>query len=270
MKVNIEQQLDAKRQTSIDDATNFVQDVKSLMAADSVKERTNLKEIGLGFSIIKAEEKLGVDLERKAFESELGAKTFSESEVKELCLKYDLRLLSTKFFVGAIEPSVGADLTNFLEKNAINARHVGNDFFVMAPPSAFMLQDMPAPPAPQNVDPVLFYRVRPRDVSSKEAKPYYVLVKKWGNDFTVGRLVLGWMKRSPQNSFAWQAVIFSLVLTALFSFVFTAHSFAAVVVALGIGTFVSFLSNASVDGKVENFKKAEKRFNITKWNTNWK
>lgn len=269
IKVDIEQKLDEKRKTTITNNNNILSDVKSLMASDTINEKNNLKAIGLGYSIIKAEEKLGIDIERKTFEKQLNAKTFSEQEIRELCLKYDLRLLSTSYFIGTIEPSVGTDLTKFLESNNLNVRHVSNDFYIMAPPSAFMLSKTTSKSDVVSVDPVLFYRVMPRDVSSDNVKPYYVLVKKWGNDFTIGRLILGWMNRSSYNSFVWQSVFFSMILTIIAGLIVgPSYFFRTLSVTILFGTIISSILNSYIDGEIQTFKAAQKRFNINKWNKN--
>jgi len=216
---------------------------------------------------------MGVNLERKAFEDEFGTKTFTEAEVREFCLKYDLRLLPTTLYCGAIDPSVGAKLTRFLEKNGMSARHSASSLYVMAPPYAFQLEEQPEPPEPPRIpqgDPVLFYKVQPRDVTSTDVPSYCVMITKWGNDFTIGRLALGWLKRDPENSFVWKTAMLSLILSVIAGTMFSADNWMwCAPLALGLAAFMSIIHTSWVDGEPA-YSKARKKYNVGKWNEKWK
>ena len=272
MKVKVEDELDTKRVSTDKEAADFVQDVKMLMAADSNKDRNNLKDVGLGFNIVQAETAVGVKIDRQGFEKELGGKTFTENEVKEFCLKYDLRLLQADKYVGTIDPTVGVDLTNFLEKNGLTARHASSNFFVMAPPAAFNLVNEPVPVRARDLDPVLFYKVTPRDVTSQDVAPYYVLVKKWGNDFTIFRAILGWAKRDPENAFTFKAAVLAVVLSVIVGIVYPASAWFSVPLAIVAAMILSaIITGVNTEG-IGGFSDPDviKKYNVVKWKTNFK
>lgn len=271
IKVNVVQELDEKRESNIKEADSFVEEIKSLMAFDAQKEKENLVNIGLDFQVAIVEKKTGIDLERKKFEQELGAKTFTESEVREFCLKYDLRLLPTKSYVGTIDPSVGTDLTKFLERNNIESRHMRDQWYIMAPPNAFKLANRPVPVKPRHVDPVLFLKVTPKATTSDGLDPYYVLVKKWGNDFTIARAISGWVKRDPINSAITGVVTGGAVLSLITGAIFGPHAMLwAAPASIAIAAIVSLVYNGSIDGEPKGFNASKKRYNVGKWNTNFK
>lgn len=188
IKVNVEKELDAKRKQSID-GNQIVDSAKLLLAGDHAKERDLLKKIGLGHQIIKAETKHGINLERESLENKFEGKVFTEAEIKSLCLDYNLRFLSTQYFKGNIDLEIGVKIRHFFEKNKLSDGYSGdqNSFYIMAPAKAFNLEDRPKPL--KNIDPVLFYR--PNNRGDK-----YLMVHKWGNEFTVARLIGGMMNRN--------------------------------------------------------------------------
>lgn len=187
-KVNIEQELDSQKKQS-QDGNKIVDSAKLLLAGDHAEEIDILKKLGLGHQIIKAEEHRGINIEREKIENQYEGKVFTEHEIKSICLDYNLRFLPTQRFKGSVDLELGVKIRNFFKKHNLNPNQGGLDtdsFYIMAPTKAFNLDDRPKP---AETDPVLFYRPSRRDDK-------YLLVHKWGNEFTVMRLISGLMNRS--------------------------------------------------------------------------
>lgn len=211
IKVDIEQELDSKRKESKENGDQIVDSAKLLLEADHAKETDLLKKLGLGHQIIKAEEHRGLNIERENLENKYEGKVFTGAEIKSICMDYNLRFLSTRKFKGTVDLELGVKIRNFFEKHKLNDNSGGVDtdsFFIMAPKKAFNLEDRPKPTP---VDPVLFYRP-----SRNEDK--YLLVHKWGNEFTVLRLISGLMNRSSAVHFMFVWGISVCIMNIVYAF----------------------------------------------------
>lgn len=183
LKVDITKEVIKKRESSKKDAVNIVKETQLLLEGDAQQEREILKKIGLGHQIKKAERVNVIDLERKTFETEYGGEVvMQEHEIKELCIKYDLKFLPTEKFKGHTDLNIGPRIRRFVEKNNINPSK--GDFFIMAPGKTFNLEDRPKPV--KDSDPILFYKI-PNNTEER----MFVMVHKWGNDFTIFRRLRG-------------------------------------------------------------------------------
>jgi hypothetical protein len=188
LKVNITEEVKKKRDHSSKEADGIVEAAQLLLEGDHQKEREILKDIGLGHQIQEAEKQSAVNLERKTFENEYGGETvMQESEIKDLCLKYDLRFLNTKHYKGSVDLGIGPKVKRFVESNNISAS--ASDFFLLGPGKAFNLKEREIRGRSKfavDLDPVLFYRV-----PDNSQETMYVMVHKWGNDFTIFRYLRG-------------------------------------------------------------------------------
>jgi hypothetical protein len=103
----------------------------------------------------------------------------SKAQIKDLCMKYRLRFLRSHKYSGVLDTVVASKMVTLMEKLGVpnlewDAR---KKFFIMAPAKSFALSERPKP-----IDPVLFYRAGDDE---------YILVHKWGNDFTFVRRLIG-------------------------------------------------------------------------------
>jgi len=186
IKVNPVKELNQKREATINDAEAVVKEVKLLMEADDAADKDALRRAGLDFHLNQVENKKGETLEREKFEEEYKNKVFTESEIKAICIKYDLRFLNTEHFIGKIDGRVANELSKFMKEHC-----PGNErgsFFIMGPGASFKLDAKKREPRPVDDDPVLFYKLRNNTIGNHhEAETKYVYIHKWGKDFTIAR-----------------------------------------------------------------------------------
>lgn len=258
IKVNVEKELDAKRKQSID-GNQIVDSAKLLLAGDHARERDLLKKIGLGHQIIKAETHHGINIERESIENKFEGKAFTLDEIKSLCLDYNLRFLHTQWFKGSIDLEIGVKIRHFFEKNKLNDGYSGdqNNFHIMAPAKAFNLEDRPKPL--KNIDPVLFYRPNGGDK--------YLLVHKWGNEFTVARLIGGMMRRSEAVNIMF---VFCFA-TCLFNFICAAFGSYSPILDFCISLPIAIAFTLIWHGcDTDRGAKFGRKFNDNMWNSHYK
>lgn len=220
MKVKVIDELSRKRDVSVEEIKKaedgLTVEAKQLLLGASIAERQVLANAGLDDNIKKHEDAKGVNLERERFEGTYGEKVFTEDEVRDICQKYALKLLPSKFYKGGIDPVLGAKIVEFFKKNNIDSGNyeAANNLYIMAPPSAFRLAKKVDPFRIQ-LDPVLFYRIGRRNDT-----PMYVPVHQWGNDFTVFRRLVGAVKYNFWTNAvfgtAWKAVVLLMIFAAVF------------------------------------------------------
>lgn len=205
----VEKELSRGRSNSVNDTKESVKKIQLLLEGDAIEERKILAEAGLDFNIKKVETQVGVNLTRDKKETELNSKVFTEDEIKETCIKYDLRFLHSKSYKGSIEPTLGAAILNFFREKNIDSKsyEASNNLFIMAPSKAFNLEERPKP-AP--IDPVMFYKM-----STTEGN-MYALVHKWGKDFTVFRRLLGAARETSWHWF-WTLVVLAFIASTIVS-----------------------------------------------------
>jgi len=187
-KVDITKEVKKRRESSKEEAEVLVQSAQLLLDGDNGKERDLLKKIGLGHQIQEAERANSIDLERKTFETEYGVEiVMQEDEIRDLALKYDLKFLQASKFKGSVDLSIGPKIRRFVDSNDINPSK--SDFFLLGPGKAFNLKEREIVGRKKfsaDLDPVLFYKI-----PDNTNETMYVMVHKWGNDFTIMRYLRG-------------------------------------------------------------------------------
>lgn len=204
LKVNIEDEVKRKRQNSKDEAGETVKSAQLLLEGDESKERDLLKKIGLGHQIKEAEKVNNIDLERSTFETEYGnAIIMCRSEIKDLALKYDLKFLGANHFKGAVDLNIGPKVRRFVDDNNISPSK--DDFFLLGPGKAFNLQKKEIVGRQKfsvDLDPILFYKV-----PNNTIEDMYVMVHKWGNDFTILRYLRGLVLENFKSYLTFQLIM---------------------------------------------------------------
>lgn len=256
--VNIQKQLDEEK-AKTQQGGNLVSEAKLLLDGNHQRERDLLKKIGLGHSIIKAENVRGLGIERDDLEKKYDGKVYTIEEIRNLCLDYNLRFLHTKYFKGHIDTEIGYKVKNFFDKHKLNERYDNEMFYIMAPRKAFNLTDKPKP-AP--VDPILFYR-------PDRHEDKYLLVHQWGNDFTIFRLLSGMATRTAWSYFLSMSALGAgamNIILALFrdDYEPLGNLLGSVFIGLVFGLFMMIFKLGLEDGW------SNERFNSGRWNTEWK
>ncbi len=167
-KVNLERALEKERNVQKEISENqILSQFKSLFEAEWEKDQRVLQTINKGAtsSILPSADNLS---EERIFDIE---------SIKNLCIKYRLRFLSTKQFKGDI-PSMAI---SSIKETEMKVGHNIDAFMIAAPSKLFKLED-------SNKDPLLF---APLDDGR------FYLIDKWGDDMAWYRKIVNWPLTSP-------------------------------------------------------------------------
>ena len=248
MAVNLKEELQGIRSKGKeeDQKNLFLTEAKLLLENNEKEEIDALRAIGLDESIEKMEKEKSDILEREQFEGKNG-ETFSESEIKDLCIMYNLRFLQTidswgnKIFKGNLSPEVGVKLVRYAKENDINdlsSSYYKKSFYIASPAKSFNLQKKPK-------DPLLFHKIG--DVNGEGQ---FKLVHKWGNDFTNFRYFTSFLHRSFMSAYissffmSWILVTFVLGICGVGS----AFGIGTIIVSLIVSLLPTWLFNRRGDG----------------------
>jgi hypothetical protein len=163
--------------------TNNIVDKANQLLIEYDHEQSKILE-DAGFQLnIGYEAKLKEDFKRtKASEEIYNRPTFTGKQIKELCNIYDLRLLPTSKYRGAVDVDVADKIKEFCDTN--NLPITSSDLYILAPTSSFQTVDEIIP---KDKDPILFYRTdkdqRYWGYEAKESETF-AQIHNWGNDFT--------------------------------------------------------------------------------------
>ena len=172
LKVNIAQKLQAKAaknaQAELQEAESILDSVKDSLANDDAETQAVLEYFGTHKSIQKQQQR-AIKSKRN-----LKGEVVSIDQVRQICLDYNLRCLSTEYYIKAVPFAALNDIKNFQDKTPEFDKR---NLFIIAPKSHFqtMLVD--------KRDPVVLY---------KQGENFRV-VTQFGNDFTVLRRVQGFV-----------------------------------------------------------------------------
>lgn len=254
MKIGLKKELDKVRKKSINSVESIITEANRLLTAGADAEQEALRKAGLNHKKMMVETAQGVEIERKSFEEQYKDHVFTEEEIKNICIKYDLRFLRSEFYRGNLDTQLGSKLKKFIEDHP----EVGNSsdsFYIMAPDNCFELIERPAKPFwTIKTDPVLMYKL------PKQNK--YVYIHKWGRDFTILRRLRGMLLSSLSNMWSVGISMWMVILSALFGILYTGFTgewyqyFHLIwIAAIAVGANYAMLCIMFKDG--ENFRQRE-------------
>lgn len=232
MRTNVEQELIQNSLKTREQITNneVITEVNRLLTYGG-RDTQIMSMIGPQSTAARAQDQAGqvIDLEKN--EEYYGGQVFHKKEILTLAKKYRLKFLPSALFIGYIPTEVAADI-RILEKQIANSRirerakrenvtekeyiaanpnsvyytldesELKRSFFVLAPPEAFELKKEAIGTVTvykiEYTDPILFY---------KTADGKFRLVRKWGQDFTAFRWVLGKVFKSNLTFRFWMLVL---------------------------------------------------------------
>ena len=132
INVELKKELEKKKKKSIGNSEEFLKETQLLLEAGADDEKRALRAIGLDHQIRHVENNRGIEIEREKFESEYGESVFTEQEIKEICIKYDLRFLPSQFFKGRLDTQIASKLSKFIKENPEVGQH-SDSFYIIAP-----------------------------------------------------------------------------------------------------------------------------------------
>lgn len=186
LTINLEKRLVAKKSKSIftDKEKLVLKEANALLEKNlSDNDMSLLNSMGLDHSI---SEKNKIERKNAATKGLDLSRVFSEKEIKNLCLDYQLRCLNVRRYKGSVDADLPQKLNEFkVMYESENGRKMDpSDFHIVAPKESFRLEKRP-------VDPLLFYPL---------GNGMFYLVHKWGNDISP----LRWLKAlKMRNYWSW-------------------------------------------------------------------
>ena len=204
---NLIKELEKSKERRLDNSEEFLTDIKLLMGSNATKEIEVLKVIGLDEHITVAEKHTEKILLNKIYTEKFKEEgiVFNFDEILDLGMKYRLFLKQANMYRGVIPNDLGAIVLRMKEKYNLNINNSNNSdrskFMILAPPSQFTdfkrldekvydnligFEESRKSFVKSFQDPILFYRID---------REHFLLLKKWGSDFTIGRYLLGLVTR---------------------------------------------------------------------------
>lgn len=236
-KVNLKEALIKKRDVTRDSEQNAtLSEFKRLFEAEWENERRVLSTLKKGAvsSFLPSPEHLSED------------RIFTSENIKNLCIDYRLRFLSTKQFKGEIPRHALQSIKETESKTGQNL----DSFMIVAPSKLFKLEDV-------NTDPLLFAPL---------SDGRFYLIDKWGNDMAWYRKLISWPVRTPMTLFITVLALSAILAAALpgqmltngtgeyFSFMRLIAFGWNVIFLLGIVSYFWFASHAKFSAHAWNSK----------------
>jgi hypothetical protein len=212
-KVGIDKELNKRRKNTIDSVESVITEANRLLTAGADEEVKALRAAELDGQRKQVERAKGVEIERRDFEEKYDSHVFTQEEIKDICIKYDLRFLNSRDYIGTLDSEVATKLKYFI-KNHPEAGGGYSAFYIMAPETSFHLDNRKEKSfLTVNVDPVLLYKL-----PGNENK--YVYVHKWGKDFTILRRLRGMILQSTSNMWSFGISFWMIAITAIFGLLY--------------------------------------------------
>lgn len=211
MKVSIEKELE-KGAKETKDFFDPIKEVKLLMESHESEKARILRNLSNDSQFNRVEKLMSKKMDLENLENAYDGRVYTIEQIKKLCMDYNLRFLSSRNFTGSFDIEVAGKIMEFSTKTntPIDDWSLRNNFFVMAPEKMFALKDEKYVTKKQ-LDPAIFYKIDSQ---------HYRLIHKWGDDFTVFRLLLGFSLRSWWHHQWFNTVmvlpIFALITAMLF------------------------------------------------------
>lgn len=201
--VNLEKELKKQNASEIEEAEKFLALVKDHIYDLEAQEERTMNRVFPGYRELDVDKAKNSRVIREYAELNkvYDGNVFTESQIKALCIKYNLRFLPTSYYKGSIDPETPIKIREFesiinkqIQDKGINHYCYSDiDYYIAAPKRAFKLEVKPK-------DPLLFARI---------SKDHYVLVHKWGNDLSVFRRVSGFFScYSPMSIMVTLSILF--------------------------------------------------------------
>lgn len=210
--MNLEKELQKeaiKRRKSVDIQVDIITSTNRLLEEKSAEDRQMIKNLGMGSTIDRAMEVKGRRLELAKIESREG-QVFTIDEIKNISCKYALKFLRSDKYKGTVDAQLPQKIREFYKekgRSEVCESDLHYRFYILAPQSAFNLQDKPDPPP---TDPMMFYKID---------ENHYKLIHKWGADLTIWRRIVGWKFQSWINyTIFWMIAITACVYPVIWCF----------------------------------------------------
>jgi len=193
MKISLDKELERESKKQRVDL-NPIREVKLLLEGESVEDARILRGLSDNSQFNRVEKIRGQQIQINEFEKSYLGKVYKIDEIEKLCVDYRLRFLRSKFFTGAYDVEVAAKIKNFAKEtnSPIDEYSLKTRYFIMAPAEMFALKEVKHV-SKRQLDPVIFFKIDDE---------HYRIIHKWGNDFSIFRLLQG-MRWKNWWSYQW-------------------------------------------------------------------
>jgi len=163
----------------------FVSFVENTLQESAERDKETLKRAGFDELLKDANKAKAKNDLHDYLRAKYGNKLFTFSQIKKICLKYNLRFLPTKHYKGSfpleLPQKINEHERKYSELSLKEKYGVKPDgYYICAPTSSFKLAEKPK-------DPLLFHKVA-------ENEELYALVYKWGDDLSIFNMAVGFFK----------------------------------------------------------------------------
>jgi len=196
MKVSIHDELEkGLKKEKIQNNIDPVNQIKLLLESDSTEDARILRGLSKNSQFNRIEKIRSEQLELEKLENDYEGKVYKIEQIKKLCIDYRLRFLQSSLFTGSYDVEVASKIKEFAKStnSPIDEWTLGRRYYVMAPSSMFELKDekyITKAEIRRQEDPAIFFQIDDE---------HYRLIHKWGNDFTILRLIEGFRWKSWWN-----------------------------------------------------------------------
>ncbi len=212
--MDILKDLDKQKEKRVNNGQAILQEAQLLLEDTAAAERRALMDVGLDGELKLADKQLEQSFLDKQFSEKFEGKTFLIDELEEIGVKYRMFLKPAKFFKGPVPKELGSIVARLREKHNLSLNSSMNSdsgrFFIMAPPDMFKdyhtmtdkfvaevsdtqrqlkeyAEEARKRAEARRKDPLFFYRADDE---------HFVLLRKFGRDFTVLRRVKGFFTQT--------------------------------------------------------------------------
>lgn len=233
----------AKKETQEILEKNGVLDrVENLLLGYEADQEKTLKDAGFRMTN-DYESKLVEDYNRtKQAEKIYGQESFTGAQIKSLCQKYDLRMLSPRFYQGSIDVDLATKIDEFCRKNDLIVSD--REIFILAPTECFKIVNETIP---KNIDPIVFYRTDGSkesrwDGAKAQENDTFTQIHNWGSDFTEARKYRFLFDESVLESEQSSTNSFKMILLMISTLLVLASTLVGNWIFIGCTLFIAFIS----------------------------
>lgn len=272
MKVSIDKELEkVSQQDKQKYNADPIKEVKLLLAGESSEDARILRGLSQNSQFNRIEKVRGEQIDLENLEKEYEGKVYKIEQIEKLCVDYRLRFLQSRYYTGSYDVEVAAKIKEFAKStnSPIDEYTLGRRFFMMAPQEMFQLRDekyISKAELRRQADPAIFYQIDEK---------HYRLIHKWGDDFTILRLIEGFRWKSWWNHQFFNTVMLMPIVALLYFLCFQSPAAQfenhPILNFIAIGT-ISFVFAHFIFGiwKQDEFEAIDGFFTKTNWNSDSK
>lgn len=272
MKVSIDKELEKVSQEHKEKYNlDPINEVKLLLEGNSSEDARILRGLSDNSQFNRVEKVRGEQIELENLENEYEGKVYKLEQIEKLCVDYRLRFLQSRYYTGSYDVEVAAKIKEFAKNtnSPIDDWTLGRRFYMMAPAEMFSLRDekyISKAELRRQADPAIFFQIDEK---------HFRLIHKWGNDFTIFRLIEGFRWKSWWSHQWFNTVMISPIIAAIYFLCFDAPAaqfenhfvLSSFIIAIWSFVFTYLLFGV---WKQDEWEAIRGYFNKTNWNSEQK